>query len=65
MTQPLYLQIKNEILHRIQTGDLQPEDRIPSEHQFSKRFHVSRVTVQRAILVFVTSRLKRELTSIV
>ncbi len=59
MIQPLYLQIKNEILHRIQTGDLQPEDRIPSEHQLSKRFHVSRVTVQRAIRELVSEGLLR------
>ena len=61
MTQPLYLQIKNEILHRIQTGDLQPEDRIPSEHQLSRQFHVSRVTVQRAIRELVSEGLLRRI----
>ncbi len=59
MTQPLYLQIKHEILHQIQTGDLQPEDRISSEHQLSRRFHVSRVTVQRAIRELVSEGLLR------
>ncbi len=59
MTQPIYLQIKHEILHQIQTGDLQPEDRIPSENQLSKRFHVSRLTVQRAIRELVSEGLLR------
>ena len=59
MTQPRYLQIKNDILHQIQTGDLQPEDRIPSEHQLCKQFHVSRLTVQRAIRELVSEGLLR------
>jgi len=59
MTQPRYLQIKNEILHQIQTDGLQPEDRIPSEHQLCKRFHVSRLTVQRAIRELVSEGLLR------
>ncbi len=59
MTQPRYLQIKNEILHQLQTGNLQPEDRIPSEHQLCKQFHVSRLTVQRAIRELVSHGLLR------
>ena len=59
MTQPRYLQIKTKILHEIQTGELQPEDRIPSEHQLCKQFHVSRLTVQRAIRELVAHGLRR------
>ncbi len=59
MTQPRYMQIKDEILHQIHTGDLQPEDRIPSEHQLCKQFHVSRITVQRAITGLVSEGLLR------
>ncbi len=59
MTQPRYMQIKNAILHQIHTGDLQPEDRIPSEHQLSQQFHVSRLTVQRAIRELVSEGLLR------
>ncbi len=59
MAQPPYLQIKNKILHEIQTGELRPEDRIPSEHQLCKQFHVSRPTVQRAIWELVSQRLLR------
>ncbi len=57
--QPRYLQIKNNILHQIHAGDLQPEDRIPSEHQLSKQFQVSRLTVQRAIRELVSNGLLR------
>jgi len=59
MTQLRYLQIKNEILHQIQMGDLQPEDRIPSENQLCKQFHVSRLTAQRAIRELVSHGLLR------
>ncbi len=59
MNQPRYVQIKNEILHRIQSGDLQPEDQIPSEHQLSRKFSVSRLTVQRAIRELVSEGLLR------
>ncbi len=59
MPQHRYLQIKNELLHRIHTGDLQPEDRIPSEHQLSRQFHVSRLTVQRAIRELVAHGMLR------
>jgi len=57
--QPRYLQIKNQILHQIHTGDLQPEDRIPSEHQLAKQHQVSRLTVQRAIRELVSHGLLR------
>ena len=53
------MQIKDEILHQIHTGDLQPEDRIPSEHQLCKQFHVSRLTVQRGISELVSHGLLR------
>ncbi len=59
MTQPRYLQIKTKILHEIQTGELQPDDRISSEHQLCKQFHVSRLTVQRAIRELVSHGLLR------
>ncbi|MDJ0928721.1 MAG: UTRA domain-containing protein [Gammaproteobacteria bacterium] len=59
MPQPRYLQIKNEILHEIQTGALRPEDRIPSEHRLAERFTVSRLTVQRAIRELVSEGLLR------
>lgn len=59
MAQPRYLQIKNAILEKIQSGDLQPDDRIPSEHKLAKQFSVSRLTVQRAIRELVSEGLLR------
>lgn len=59
MTQPRYLQIKEDILDKIQTGVLQPDDRIPSEHTLAKEFGVSRLTVQRAIRELVSVGLLR------
>ncbi len=59
MPQPRYLQIKNAILEKIQSGDLQPDDKIPSEHKLAKKFSVSRLTVQRAIRELVSEGLLR------
>ena len=59
MTQPRYLQIKHDILDKIHTGILQPDDRIPSEHKLAKDFSVSRLTVQRAIRELVSEGLLR------
>ena len=59
MTQPRYLQINEDLLQRIQTGILQPDDRIPSEHRLAEKFGVSRLTVQRAIRELVSEGLLR------
>lgn len=59
MSQPRYLKIKNEILERIQSGRLQADDRIPSEHELAKKYSVSRLTVQRAIRELVSEGLLR------
>lgn len=57
--QPRYLKIKNEILSQIQSGVLQPGDRILSENQLAKQHSVSRLTVQRAIRELVSEGLLR------
>ncbi|MBW8347913.1 GntR family transcriptional regulator [Bacillus sp. IITD106] len=51
---PLYKQLKNKILDDITTGVYKPDDMIPSQMYYSKKFDVSRVTVRQAIneLVF-------------
>ena len=59
MTQPRYLQIKRDLLDKIHTGILQPDDRIPSEHKLAKDYAVSRLTVQRAIRELVSEGLLR------
>jgi len=46
---PLYQKIKDNILHRIGTGDLKPGDRIPSENALVDETGASRMTVHRAL----------------
>lgn len=47
--QPLYEQIKQYILERIESGEYAPNTKLPSERQLSDRFDVSRLTVSKAI----------------
>ena len=45
---PLYVQIANQLLDRIEAGDLRPGDRVPTERDLSRELRVNRVTVRRA-----------------
>lgn len=45
----LYIQVKDYILERIDSGQWPPDSRIPSENQLVKRLNVSRMTVNRAL----------------
>jgi len=46
---PLYQQIKNLLLERMDHGDLSAGDLIPSEKQLGTAFEVSRLTVRQAL----------------
>lgn len=46
---PLYEQLKNDIQKKIISGDLKPEDQIPSERELVEKYNVSRITVRQAI----------------
>ena len=46
---PLYEQIKQHITDLIETGELGPNDRLPSETDLAAEFQVARMTVRRAI----------------
>ena len=46
---PLYQQLADEIRQEIAGGKLKPGDKIMTEAEFSKAFHVSRITVRKAI----------------
>jgi GntR family transcriptional regulator of arabinose operon len=50
---PLYKLIKNSIIKQIQTGELQPNGRIPSESELAKLFRVSQITSKNALLSLV------------
>ncbi len=46
---PRYQQLKDLIIDRIASGELQPSDRVPSEHELVESMHVSRMTANRAL----------------
>lgn len=46
---PLYRQIKNLMLHALESGEWRPGQAIPSEHELATRFSVSQGTVRKAI----------------
>lgn len=48
-SQPLYRQIKEELLSQIKNGRLLPGDRLPTEQEFMKKYSVSRITVSKAL----------------
>ena len=46
---PLYHQLKASLLRDIEAGRWRPGDRIPTEDELIKRFHVSKITVRQAL----------------
>ncbi len=46
---PLYLQLRDTLLRRIQAGDYGAHQRLPSERELSQQFQVSRITVRQAL----------------
>jgi len=59
---PNYIKIQNYILEKIQNGEFETGNKIPSEQELSQMFSVSRVTANRAInelsIIGVVSRIK-------
>jgi GntR family transcriptional regulator len=49
MPVPLYYQVKEDILYKINQGVYQVEDIIPTENELQAMYGVSRITVRRAI----------------
>ncbi len=48
-TKPRYQQLKDLIIQRISTGELRPNDRVPSENELVEAQRVSRMTANRAL----------------
>lgn len=46
---PRYQQLKDQIIQRISTGELRPNDRVPSENELVESANVSRMTANRAL----------------
>lgn len=53
-TTPIYARVKQHLLDRIASGELQPGDRLPSESDLAESFETTRTTVRHAMsqLVF-------------
>nr|HID12237.1 GntR family transcriptional regulator [Anaerolineae bacterium] len=51
---PLYVQIAESLLDRIESGDLAPGDRLPSERSLSEMLSVNRMTLRRALRMLET-----------
>jgi len=49
VSRPRYQQLKDLIIRRISSGDLQPADRVPSENELVESMNVSRMTANRAL----------------
>jgi GntR family transcriptional regulator len=47
---PMYLQIKEQIRHRVAAGDLKPGEEIPSIRALASALQVSVITIKRAYL---------------
>jgi GntR family transcriptional regulator len=57
MQQPLHLTISEKLREQIISGQFQPGEQLPSEHQLMSVFAVSRITVRRAIANLVNQGL--------
>lgn len=54
--QPFYLQIRNDLKHKIESGEWREGALIPSENDLSEAYGVSRVTIRSAIKELVNER---------
>lgn len=54
MTTPKYEEIKQDIIHKIQTQELQPGEKISSESELKRKYGVSSTTVVKALNELVT-----------
>ena len=51
--QPIYKQIRKEIMRMLRVGELKPGDRLPTEHKTAEQFGISRGTVRQALAKLV------------
>ncbi len=47
---PKYIVISNEIIQKIEAGELQPGDKIPSENELIKNYNISNTTARKCLL---------------
>jgi len=46
---PIYFQIEEQIKRKIENGEFQAHDALPSEREYAEQFEISRMTVRQAI----------------
>lgn len=46
---PKYIEICQDIINSIETGDLQPGDKIPSENELIKKYNISNTTARKSL----------------
>ena len=56
MQTPIYQQIMNTIVGKIETGDYLPGEKLPSERELAAMYHVSRPTIRAVIDELVNQR---------
>jgi GntR family transcriptional regulator len=47
---PMYLQLTDQIKHAIATGELKPNEKLPSVRELSEALKISAITIKRAYL---------------
>ena len=57
MSIPLHISISETLRRQITSGDYQPGDKLPSEHQLMETFSVSRITARQAVANLVSQGL--------
>ncbi|MGV2805260.1 GntR family transcriptional regulator, partial [Clostridium perfringens] len=64
MNEPKYMKVKQALLHQIQVGKLRSGDNLPNEEDLMKQFHVSGITIRKAMTELanegVITRIKRK-----
>lgn len=64
MNEPKYETVKQALLHQIRSGELRPGDKLPKEEDLMKQFHVSGITIRKAMTELanegVITRIKRK-----
>ncbi len=50
---PKYFQLVNILRHKIEDGEWQPYEAIPSERELEKIYHISRITIREAIAILI------------
>ena len=54
---PLYAQVKDDLLQKVQQGHFGTTNRIPSEKELAKIYNVSLITVRRAVVHLLSKNL--------